>query len=148
MKLSKHFTKAEFEHSNTAIQRSIPNEMNSGQELKAIDLCENVLEPLREHLGHPIKLNCGYRSPAVNRAVGGAKNSQHLFGEAADVDLHDKKIFDWIIDNLEFDQAIFEFGSDLEAGWFHLSYRKGRNRKQALRAIKKAGKTIYLPYQK
>lgn len=148
MKLSKHFTKDEFEHSNTAIQRSIPNIMDSTQTQKAIDLCENVLEPLREHLGYPIKLNCGYRSPAVNRAVNGAKNSQHIMGEAADVDLHDKKIFDWIIDNLEFDQAIFEFGSDLQAGWFHLSYRKGRNRKQALRAIKKAGKTIYLPYQK
>lgn len=148
MQLSKHFTKAEFEHSNTAIQRSIPNVMDSGQTQKAIDLCENVLEPLRDYLGHPIKLNCGYRSPLVNRAVNGAKNSQHILAEAADVDLHDKKIFDWIIENLEFDQAIFEFGSETQASWFHLSYRKGRNRKQALRAIKKAGKTVYIPYKK
>lgn len=146
MKLSEHFTKAEFEHSNTAIQRGIQNVMDSGQTQKAIDLCENVLEPLRKHLGVPIKLNCGYRSPLVNKAVGGAKMSQHILGEAVDVDLHSRDIFEWIINNLEFDQAIFEFGTDENAGWFHLSYRKGRNRKQALRAKKQGGKTVYIPF--
>lgn len=146
MKLSEHFTKAEFEHSNTAIQRGIQNVMDSGQTQKAIDLCENVLEPLRKHLGVPIKLNCGYRSPLVNKAVGGAKMSQHILGEAVDVDLHSRETFEWIINNLEFDQAIFEFGTDENAGWFHLSYRKGRNRKQALRAKKVNGKTVYVPF--
>jgi len=146
MNLSKHFTKAEFEHSNTAIQRRISNVMDSGQTQKAIDLCENVLEPLRAHVGQPIKLNCGYRSPLVNKAVGGAKMSQHILGEAADLDLHSRELFVWIIENLEFDQAIFEFGTDDNAGWFHLSYRKGRNRKQALRAKKQAGKTVYVPF--
>lgn len=146
MKLSEHFTKAEFEHSNTAIQRGIQNVMDSGQTQKAIDLCENVLEPLRAHLGVPIKLNCGYRSPLVNKAVGGAKMSQHILGEAVDVDLHSREIFEWIINNLEFDQAIFEFGTDENAGWFHLSYRKGRNRKQALQAKKQGGKTVYIPF--
>jgi len=146
MNLSKHFTKAEFEHSNTAIQRGISNVMDSGQTQKAIDLCENVLEPLRAHVGQPIKLNCCYRSPLVNKAVGGAKSSQHILGEAADLDLHSRELFVWIIENLEFDQAIFEFGTDDNAGWFHLSYRKGRNRKQALRAKKQAGKTVYVPF--
>ena len=146
MKLSEHFTKEEFEHSNTAIQRSIPNVMDSGQTQKAIDLCVNVLEPLRTHLGKPIKLNCGYRSPLVNKAVGGVKMSQHILGEAVDVDLHSREVFEWIINNLEIDQAIFEFGTDENAGWFHLSYRKGRNRKQALRAKKVNGKTVYIPF--
>jgi hypothetical protein len=146
MKLSKYFTKEEFEHSNTAVQRSISNVMDSGQTQKAIDLCENVLDKIREHTGKPLKLNCGYRSPLVNKAVGGAKSSQHILGEAADLDLHSRELFVWIIENLEFDQAIFEFGTDDNAGWFHLSYRKGRNRKQALRAKKQAGKTVYVPF--
>ena len=146
MKLSEHFTKAEFEHSNTAIQRGIQNVMDSGQTQKAIDLCENVLEPLRAHLGVPIKLNCGYRSPLVNKAVGGAKMSQHILGEAVDVDLHDASIVEWIKDNLDFDQLIAEFPSGGKSSWLHISYRKGRNRKQVLVATKKAGKTVYLPY--
>ena len=146
MKLSEHFTKAEFEHSNTAIQRSIPNVMDSGQTQKAIDLCVNVLEPLRTHLGKPIKLNCGYLSPLVNKAVGGAKMSQHILGEAVDLDLHSRELFIWIRDNLEYDQIIFEGGTDENANWFHISYRKGRNRKQALRMIKKGGKSVYIPF--
>jgi hypothetical protein len=146
MKLSKYFTKEEFEHSNTAVQRSISNVMDSGQTQKAIDLCENVLDKIREYTNKPLKLNCGYRSPLVNKAVGGAKSSQHILGEAADLDLHSRELFVWIIENLEFDQAIFEFGTDDNAGWFHLSYRKGRNRKQALRAKKQAGKTVYVPF--
>lgn len=146
MKLSEHFTKEEFEHSNTAIQRSIPNVMDSGQTQKAIDLCVNVLEPLRTHLGKPIKLNCGYRSPLVNKAVGGAKMSQHILGEAVDLDLHSRELFIWIRDNLEYDQIIFEGGTDENANWFHISYRKGRNRKQALRMIKKGGKSVYIPF--
>ena len=146
MNLSKHFTKAEFEHSNTAIQRGISNFMDSGQTQKAIDLCENVLEPLRAHVGQPIKLNCGYRSPLVNKAVGGAKSSQHILGEAADLDLHDASIVEWIKDNLDFDQLIAEFPSNGKPSWLHVSYRKGRNRKQILVATKKAGKTVYLPY--
>lgn len=146
MKLSEHFSKAEFEHSNTAIQRGISNVMDSGQTQKAIDLCVNVLEPLRAHVGAPIKLNCGYRSPLVNKAVGGAKTSQHILGEAADLDLHSRELFIWIKDNLEYDQIIFEMGTEENAGWFHVSYRKGRNRKQALKAKKVNGKTVYIPF--
>ena len=146
MQLSQHFSKAEFEQSNTAIQRGIVNVMDSKQTANAIELCKNVLEPLRAHLGIPIKLNCGYRSPSVNKAVGGAKSSQHLFGEAVDLDLHDRKVFEWIRDNLEFDQIIFEGGTCDVASWFHLSYRKGRNRKQALRMKKVNGKPTYIPF--
>jgi len=148
MELSEHVTVAEFTQSPTAIQRGISQVMDSGTTQKAIDLCENVFEPIRTHLGLPIKINSGYRSPALNRAVGGAKSSQHVMGEAIDLDLHDRDLFEWIIDNVDFDQMIFEFGSIESAGWFHISYRKGRNRKQVLRAIKKGGKTIYIPYER
>lgn len=148
MNLSKHFTKEEFEHSNTAIERGITNIMDITQTAAAVELCENVLEPLRAHLNVPIKLNCGYRSLAVNKSVGGAKGSQHTLGEAADLSLHSKELFNWIIDNLTFDQAIFEGGTENNAGWFHISYRKGRNRKQALRMVKVGGKSTYIPYKR
>jgi hypothetical protein len=68
--------------------------------------------------------------------------------EAMDLDLHDRELFEWILNNIEFDQIIFEGGSEEKADWFHISYRKGRNRKQALRMIKKGGKSTYVPYKR
>ena len=144
MKLSKYFTKEEFEHSNTAINRGISNVMDSGQTQKAIDLCVNVLDPIREYINKSLKLNCGYRSPLVNKAVGGAKASQHILGEAADLNIQDKQTFDWIRDNLEYDQLIKE--QPLANGgqsWIHISYRNGKNRKEVLKMEKKGGKSVY-----
>lgn len=146
MNLSKHVTVDEFVNSPTATNRGINQTMDSTTTQKAKDLCENVFEPIRAYLGLPIRINSGYRSPALNRAVGGATSSQHVKGEAMDLDLQDRELFEWIIDNIDFDQLIYEFGNDQFAGWFHISYRKGNNRKQALRAVKKAGKTLYIPY--
>ena len=122
--------------------------MNSGQLAKAIKLAENCFEPIREHLGKPIRVNSGYRSPAVNKRIGGALTSQHSLGEAIDLDLHDRDLFEWIIDNVVFDQLIYEAGNDTEAAWFHISYREGNNRKQVLRMIKKGGKSTYIPYKR
>lgn len=146
MNLSKHVTRAEFERSDAAIRHGISNSMTESDIVRARELCENVFEPIRAHLGKPIKVNSGYRSPAVNKRIGGAKTSQHSVGEAIDLDLHDRDLFEWIIDNVVFDQLIAEFPSQGKASWFHISYREGRNRKQVLVAIKKAGKTIYLPW--
>lgn len=148
MNLSKHLSRSEFERSEAAINYGINNTMNSGQLANAIDLAVNCFEPIREHLGKPIKVNSGYRSPALNKRIGGATNSQHcaLNGAAVDLDLHDRDLFEWIIDNIEFDQLIAEFPSGGKASWFHISYRKGKNRKQVLVAIKKSGKTVYLPW--
>jgi hypothetical protein len=148
MNLSAHVTIAEFERSDIATKHGISNKMNSSQIQFAKDLCENVFEKIRAHVGGPIRINSGYRSPAVNRRAGGSASSQHcaLNGAAMDLDLHDRELFKWIIANVEFDQAIYEFGNDSNALWFHLSYRKGNNRRQALRAIKKAGKTSYIPF--
>lgn len=146
MNLSKHVTRSEFERSETAINRGINNSMNEWEIERAKLVCENCFEPIREHLGQPIKINSGFRSGALNRAIGGATTSQHSLGEAIDLDLHDRDLFEWIIDNVEFDQLIFEGGTTDKADWFHISYRKGRLRKQVLRMVKKGGKSTYIPY--
>ena len=148
MQLSKHLSRAEFERSDAATNYGINNSMNSGQLAKAMALAENCFEPIREHLGKPIRVNSGYRSPAVNKRIGGALTSQHSLGEAIDLDLHDRDLFEWIIDNVTFDQLIYEAGNDTEAAWFHISYREGNNRKQVLRMIKKGGKSTYIPYKR
>jgi zinc D-Ala-D-Ala carboxypeptidase len=148
MNLSKHVTRAEFERSDAAIRHGISNSMTEADIVRAKELCENVFEPIREHLGKPINVNSGYRSPAVNKRIGGAKTSQHSVGEAIDLDLHDRDLFEWIIDNVVFDQLIFESGTEDKADWFHISYRKNRNRKQVLRMIKIGGKSTYVPYKR
>jgi zinc D-Ala-D-Ala carboxypeptidase len=148
MNLSKHVTRAEFERSETAINHGIPNFMNEFEIQRAILLCQNVFEPIRAYVGRPIRINSGFRSAALNRRIGGASSSQHCMAEAMDLDLHDRELFEWILDNVEYDQAIFEGGTEEKADWFHISYRKGRNRKQALRMIKKGGKTTYVPYKR
>lgn len=146
MNLSKHVTRAEFERSETAINRGIDNSMNEFEIERAKALCENCFEPIRAKVGAPIRINSGFRSGALNRAIGGAKTSQHSLGEAMDLDLHDRDLFEWIIDNVDFDQLIFEGGTTDRADWFHISYRKGKNRKQVLRMVKKGGKSTYTPY--
>ena len=136
MNLSENVTLQEFESSPTATAKGIVNKMNATQIESAKLLCEKVFQPLRAHVGKPIKINSGYRCPALNKAIGGSTTSQHCKGEAMDLDLHDKALFIWIIDNLDFDQAIFEAGTATAAAWFHLSYKKTGNRKQALRMYK------------
>jgi hypothetical protein len=147
MNLSRHVTIQEFCYSPTAIKKGINNVMNATQVNNAIQLCENVFEPIRKHLNIPIKISSGFRCDQLNKLIGGASGSQHSKGEAFDLELTDRNLFDWILKNIEFDQAIYEFGNDKNANWFHISYRKGNNRKQALRAIKIGGKTQYIPYK-
>lgn len=147
MNLSKHVTRSEFERSETAINRGINNSMNEWEIERAKLLCENCFEPIRAKVGAPIRINSGFRSAALNRAIkGSSTTSQHSLGEAMDLDLHDRDLFEWIIDNVEFDQLIFEGGTTDKADWFHISYRKGRLRKQVLRMTKKGGKSNYTPY--
>jgi D-alanyl-D-alanine dipeptidase len=148
MKLSDHVSRAEFEYSPTAVKHGISNEMNAEQIEKAKLVCVNCFEPIRAYLKKPIKVNSGFRSLLLNKKIGGSKTSQHCKGEALDLDLHDRNLFNWIIDNVDFDQLIYEFGTVTHADWFHISYSKGKNRKQVLRAVKKAGKTVYITYSK
>lgn len=107
-------------------------------------LADNVFEPLRAHIGAPIRCNSGYRSPEYNKKIGGAKNSQHVKAEAIDLDMGNKsdneRMFNYIKDNLEFDQLINEF----DFSWIHVSYSRVKNRKQVLKAVKVKGKTVYL----
>jgi D-alanyl-D-alanine dipeptidase len=140
MNLSEHLTIAEFEKSNSA--GSISNKMNEKEISAAKLLAEKVFEPLRAFRGGPIKVNSGFRSKTLNAKIGGSKTSQHTKGEAIDLPLTSDE-FHFIKDNLEFDQLIWEFGSDKKPAWVHVSYSATNNRKQVLRATKVNGKTKY-----
>ena len=140
MNLSRNFTLEEMCRSNTARVKGLPNVPNAEQVKNLKALCENVLQPLRDYLGEPVAINSGFRSQAVNMAVGGAKNSQHTKGEAADIKCKDflyaKKIYTWIMDNCEFDQVILENKAG-RSYWVHVSYTTSRkNRQQGLQINK------------
>ena len=135
MTLTKNFSLEEMCMSNIALVKGLPNVPNAEQVKNLQQLCENVLQPLRNHLGKPVVINSGFRSQAVNMAVGGANNSQHMKGEAADIKCKDypyaKEIYTWIMDNLKFDQVILERKG--KSVWVHVSFRtNGKNRQQAL----------------
>lgn len=111
-------------------------------------LAEKVLQPAREILGRPIRVTSGFRSVTTNRLVGGAKTSQHLKGEAADLQCdNNQELFDLIKDYLEFDQLIYEHTGPTGPAWIHVSYSKKGNRGQILQAIKVGSRTTYLPYK-
>lgn len=128
----KYFSIKEMTKSNIATAKGIDNTPDQTITDNLTKLIEAVLDPLREWYGKPIIVNSGYRCEALNKAIGGAKSSQHMLGEAADITVGSKeeneKLFDYIKDNLEFDQLINE--SDFS--WVHVSYREGRLRKQVL----------------
>lgn len=154
-KLSPNLSIAEFEASSTATRKNISNKMPADHLAAARLLAEKVFEPIRAFRGAPISINSGYRSTALNKAIGGASKivngkyvatSQHCLGEAVDLPLTAEE-FHWIKDNLEFDQLIWEFGNDSQPQWVHVSYSAKRNRKQVLKAIKQGGKTVYIPFK-
>ena len=143
MKLSRNLTLKEAVKSNTATRLGIdnrPDEWDIGN-LKAI--AENIFQPIRDHFGVPIGVSSGYRGKDLNKAVGGSKYSQHMTGEALDLDadIHGKvtnaDIFKFVKNNLHWDQMIWEFGDDEEPNWVHISYKpSGGNRKQIKRAYR------------
>lgn len=128
----KYFTIEEMTKSSTAKANGIDNTPSEEGVLKLQKLIEAVLDPLREWWGGPIKVNSGYRCEALNEAVGGSDTSQHRLGEAADITVGtkkgNKKLFEYIKDNLPFDQLI----NESNFSWVHVSYREGRLRKQVL----------------
>ena len=148
MKISPNLTLAEVSKSNTAIKLGIDNEPKGEHLNNMIHTANAIFQPMREHFGKPIFVSSGYRSPELNKAIGGAATSQHCKGEALDLDNDaveyptNKDIFDYIKNHLDFDQLIWEF----DGAWVHVSYNKDKNRKQVLRALKVNGKTIYQPY--
>jgi hypothetical protein len=153
MQLSKNLALAEVTRSETAKRRGISN-MPTPEHIENFKkLAENVFQPIRDHFGVPIRISSGYRSAALNKAIGGASSSQHCKGEAIDIDMDgttitNKQIFDFIKDNVNFDQMIWEFGTDTNPDWVHVSYNSdGAQRKQILKAIKKGGATAYVPFK-
>jgi hypothetical protein len=153
MQLSKNLALAEVMRSETAKRKGISN-MPTPEHIENFKLlAENVFQPIREHFGVPIHISSGYRSKALNTAVGGSLSSQHCSGEAIDIDMDgtsvtNAQIFNFIKDNLSFDQLIWEFGTDSNPDWVHVSYEStGKQRKQVLKAVKSAKGTSYLPYK-
>jgi len=151
--LSDHVTLAEFCHSDTAKRRGIDNTITDPKHLAAAKLlCEKVFEPLRLHFGVPIHISSGYRSGALNRAVKGSASSQHCKAEAFDLDadrygkITNAQIFEYIKENITFDQMIWEFGNDSQPDWVHVSYKAKGNRGQILKAKKINGSTVYLAF--
>ncbi len=147
MKLSKNFSVAELSKSEAATRLGLDNtpSMTVIDNLQA--LVDNVLQPVRDKFG-PITVTSGYRSPAVNKTIGGSATSDHCKGQAADFEvmgMPNKELATWIKDNLEFTQLILEFPSksDPNAGWVHCSYDKSNLKKQVLTAVKVGGKTVY-----
>lgn len=143
MKLSENFTLEELSKTSTGLH----NTPNKKQTDSLRQLAINVLQPARDALG-PIKVTSAYRSQAVNAKVGGVSTSQHTKGEAADLIMAggQKKLLEWLIANVEFDQIISEFpDANGNPQWVHVSYKEGANRNQKLKAIKSNGKTKYVP---
>jgi hypothetical protein len=154
MKLSAHLDLSEVIRSESAKRNGISN-MPIALHIENFKLlAEKVFEPIRLHFGCPIHISSGYRSAELNRCVGGSSTSQHCTGEAIDIDMDgstsgvtNKMVFDYIKDNLVFDQLIYEFGDSKNPDWVHVSYEStGKQRKQVLKAIRVNGKTIYQNY--
>jgi phosphoribosylaminoimidazole (AIR) synthetase len=145
MKLSAHFDLAEFTRSESAKRHGVSNEPTAEHQANLKVLCEKVLEPIRIFNEGPLNISSGYRSKNLNHFIGGSLSSQHCEGKAADIDMDgmsgksNREIFDYIKDNLEYDQLINEF----DYSWVHVSYNAGKNRKQVLDALKDKGRTVY-----
>ena len=149
MKISKHITYAEAIHSNTAKRKLIDNTPNPTQVDTMKLTAEKIFEPLREWGGGPIKVNSFFRSISLNEAIGGVSTSQHCKGQAIDLDdvygyKSNAEMYYWIKDNLDFDQLIWEFGTDTNPNWIHVSYVSDEeNRNKCLKAYKENRKTKY-----
>ena len=137
--ITKNFTLAELTYSDTAKSKGIKNMPTEEEYKNMVILCEKVLQPIRDTLGKPVKINSCYRGKQLNEAVGGAKTSQHCSGQAADIEIMGMSNYDlavWIRDNLDFDQLILEYATNLSAdinsGWVHVSYKVNGNRHQCL----------------
>ena len=148
MKLSKNFSLNEMTKSQTALRRGIDNEPDEEviQNLKS--LCENVLQPVREHFGKPVSINSGFRSKALNTAIGGSTTSDHCKGMAADIEIagiDNGDIAEWIKENCDFRQLILEFYTPGvgDSGWVHVSYNIEDNDKKVMTAMKENGRTVY-----
>jgi len=149
--LSKHVSLHEGVYSITAERLGIKHDPTDDHLLNMITISEKVFEPLRKHVGGPIKINSFYRGPELNKAIGGSSKSQHCNGQAIDIDdtfghATNAEMYKWIKENLDFDQMIWEFGTDENPNWVHISYvSEDKNRNRCLKAYKdEFNKTKYM----
>tara|TARA_B100001094_G_scaffold320603_1_gene367051 strand:- start:40 stop:495 length:456 start_codon:yes stop_codon:yes gene_type:complete len=147
--ISKHISDKEGVYSRTAQRLDIDNTPTKNHKTNMVKLAENIFEPLRVYVGGPIKINSFYRSPELNKAIGGSSKSQHCNGQAIDIDdtfgrMSNAEMYEFIKENLDFDQMIWEFGDNKNPNWVHISYVSPKeNRKRCLKAYKEKGKTKY-----
>jgi len=149
MNLTRNFTLSELTKSDTAIRKGINNNPNAEQVEKLKALCENILQPVRDHFGR-VKITSGFRSVDLCLAIGSSSNSQHAKAEAADFEcpgVDNAELSDWIHKNLSYDQLILEFYTPGEpnSGWIHCSWIPDQPRASYLWAYKSEGKTKYKP---
>ena len=149
MNLSANFSLKELTKSDTATRLGIDNTPNEETIDNLKMLCEKVLQPVRDHFGKSVTVNSGFRSSETNQATGGSKTSDHVKGQAADIEIAgvaNADLAQWIMDNLEYTQLILEFYTQgiPDSGWVHVSYDPNNLKKQELTAVKVAGKTQYL----
>lgn len=147
--ISKHVSLREGVFSQTATRRDLDNTPNEEQLENMKLVAEKVFEPLREWVGGPIKINSFFRGLPLNKAIGGAKSSQHMKGQAMDIDdtfghATNAEMYKWVKENLDFDQMIWEFGTDKNPNWVHVSYvSPEKNRNRCLLAYKENGRSKY-----
>jgi len=147
--ISKHISDKEGVYSRTALRLDIDNTPTKEHKQNMVKLAEEVFEPLRAYVGGPIKINSFYRSPKLNKAIGGSTKSQHCNGQAIDIDdtfgrCTNAEMFEFIKKHLDFDQIIWEFGNDKNPNWVHVSYVSPQeNRNRCLKAYKENNKTKY-----
>ena len=154
MRLSEHLDLSEVIRSESAKRLGISNMPTAEHIANFKILAENIFEPIRNNFRVPIHISSAYRSVALNKAIKGSATSQHCKGEAIDVDMDgssngvtNRMVFDYIHKNLNFDQLIWEFGTNENPDWVHVSYNsKGTQRKQVLKAVRGANGTTYQPY--
>jgi hypothetical protein len=152
MKLSEHLSLSEVTRSESAKRNQISN-MPTGEHIaNFMLLAEKIFEPIREHFGVPIHISSGYRSKELNAKIGGSATSQHCKGQAIDIDMDgstngvtNADVFEYIKDNLPFDQLIWEFGNDTNPDWVHVSYNV-KQRGEILKAVKINNVTKYIKY--
>ena len=154
--ISKHISEKEATKSVTALRLNIDNTPNGTALNNMKILAEKVFEPLREWVGGPIKITSFYRSPDLCLALGSKTSSQHTCKNGAAIDIDDiyghktnKEMFDWIKENLDFDQLIYEFGNEENPDWVHVSYvDPENNRNRILKAVRDQGKVKYIDITK
>ena len=148
MQLSKNFSLRELTASQTAERKGIGNTPSPEHQENLKLLCENVLQPVRDHFNRVVSISSGYRSPALCEAIGSKISSQHAKGQAADFEIYglsNGELSDWINKYLDYDQLILEYWTPTSSnsGWVHCSFNFEDNRKEYLRAYKNEGKTKY-----